>query len=98
MSVKDKLIETKDRAVNYCRENKEKVAIAVTGVCAAIGLALCYGSGYRDGERRARVQGFETCNTFLGGLVKEYDPETHQKVQDIIDEHSVEYFEKITKE
>lgn len=98
MSVKDKLIEMKDRAVDYFRENKEKIAITVTGIGAAIGLALCYGSGYRDGERRGRVQGFDTANAFLGGMVNEYDPETHQKVQDIIDEHSVEYFEKLTKE
>ena len=98
MSIKDKMIETKDRVVTYCRKNKDKIVVAGLGFLGTVGMIVCYGSGYRDGERRGRVQGFETCNTFLGGLVDKYDPETHQKVQDIIDEHSVEYFDSLTKE
>lgn len=98
MDVKGKLTAVKDRAVDYCRENKAKIAIVGGSIVAGVTMVLCYGSGYRDGERVGEVKGFNVCNTFLGGLVNEYDPETHQKVQNIIDEHSVEYMEKLEKE
>lgn len=96
MSIKENVASMVERAKEGAQNiwNEYKVQIVVGG--AALGAAIVYACGVRDGRAIGWLQGWETCNATIATTLKEHDSELFEKADDIIEAHGIETLKRLT--